>query len=274
MLLPYQIIASDLDGTLLNSRAEISEENIEAIHTLTQRGVHFVPASGRSLSEMPQQIVDSEDIRYIIFSNGATVIDRQTGRRILLCISNEVVKTLLDIVLSYDVHLTVRHNGRCFVDAHAQTEEDYRYYRTWDCHENVIKQYGVFVEDFIPFIYSLDNVETMSIFFHDDAELAECRARLTETNEVQVVAACDYNLELFSMTAGKGNALYCLADELSVDHDATISVGDSDNDATITQAAGLGLAVSNACASLKAVADEVICSNEEHAIAYVLKQYF
>ena len=62
----YHIIASDLDGTLLNSAGVISPENLAAIHELTEKGSHFVPASGRGYSEMPQQIHDCPDIRYII----------------------------------------------------------------------------------------------------------------------------------------------------------------------------------------------------------------
>ena len=45
------------------------------------------------------------------------------------------------------------------------------------------------------------------------------------------------------------------------------------NDNSIIETAGLGLAVSNACESLKAAADEIICSNEEHALAYVAAHY-
>ena len=65
-----------------------------------------------------------------------------------------------------------------------------------------------------------------------------------------------------------------LADLLGIDYSDTISAGDSNNDLTITQAAGLGLAVSNACDSLKEVADEIICSNDEHIVSYILNHYF
>ena len=51
-------------------------------------------------------------------------------------------------------------------------------------------------------------------------------------------------------------------------------MGDSDNDNSMIRAAGLGLVVSNGCDSLKKIANEIICSNEEHAIAYVLERYF
>ena len=52
----YKIIASDLDGTLLNSSSEISKENIDAINNLNEKGVAFVPCTGRTYSEIPDKI--------------------------------------------------------------------------------------------------------------------------------------------------------------------------------------------------------------------------
>ena len=60
-----KIIASDLDGTLLNSNSEVSAENLEAIRKLAEKGVFFVPATGRSLSEIPKAIAYIPEIRYI-----------------------------------------------------------------------------------------------------------------------------------------------------------------------------------------------------------------
>jgi len=53
----------------------------------------------------------------------------------------------------------------------------------------------------------------------------------------------------------------------------TIAVGDSTNDMTMIQAAGLGLAMENAVPELKAAADAIICSNQEHGIDYILRNY-
>ena len=70
------------------------------------------------------------------------------------------------------------------------------------------------------------------------------------------------------------SALHALCDMVGVSYLDTISVGDSDNDISITESAGLGIAVSNANELLKEVADEVICSNDEHIAAYLLAHYF
>ena len=65
-----------------------------------------------------------------------------------------------------------------------------------------------------------------------------------------------------------------LADMLGIDRAATIGVGDNDNDISLIEAAGLGLAVSNSSENLKKLADKIICSNEEGAIDYIDKNYF
>ena len=52
----YKIIASDLDGTLLNDDGEISNENIDAINTFYNKGIAFVPCTGRTYSEIPENV--------------------------------------------------------------------------------------------------------------------------------------------------------------------------------------------------------------------------
>ncbi len=270
----YKIVASDLDGTLLDEKSEVSKENIAAIHKFAKKGVWFVPSTGRTMAEIPEKIKNNPDIRYFIHSNGAVVFDKKTGDRILNCVEQSIGKKVLDIVSDYQVHMTLRKDGDCHVDAGCQTEEIWDYYNVCREHQVVVRDYAKLHEDFKERIYSSDDVEVFSFFFHSMEEKLECKERLLQIKEVKVAAAAEYNLEIFNANAGKGQALYMLADLLGVDYSQTISMGDSNNDSSITQAAGLGLAVSNACQSLKDVADEIICSNEEHAAEYVFNRYF
>lgn len=270
----YNIVASDLDGTLLNNSSNVSRENLDAISGLESKGVYFVPSSGRTLAEIPAEIRENPAIRYIIHSNGAVVLDKQTGHRILTCIPNSLGREIMDTLTTSNAHLTIRHDGRCIVDSAFQNDQAFDYYNVIDAHKDCVLKYAIHSDDFLQYAYEADNVEVFSAFFHSYEDKLSCRERLERSGKLRVVEASEYNLEIMNIDAGKGNALYALADMLNIDRMATISIGDSDNDSTITQAAGLGLAVSNACDSLKAVADEVICSNEEHAIAYVLAHYF
>ena len=270
----YKIVASDLDGTLLDNRAEISHENLEAIKELLKRDVFFVPSTGRTFSEIPEALRNNPDIRYVIYSNGAVVFDKQTGKRILNCIPKRICREILDVLNTYETHITFRYDGQCFVDATLQSEEDFEYYNIIEAHRVVVRNYAVYMDDFKKISYSRDNVEVFSVFFHNLDDKIACKNYFTQMGSLRVVEASEYNLEIININAGKGNALHSLADMLGVSYSDTISIGDSDNDSSIIQAAGLGLAVSNACSSLKELANEIICSNEEHVIRYVLSHYF
>lgn len=270
----YKIVASDLDGTLLNNQSQISRENMEAIEKLAGMGAYFVPSSGRTLSEMPTEIKNSPAVRYIIHSNGAVVFDKQAGPLSLTCLPNSTVRAIMDVLTDYEANVTVRHNGQSIVDASCQSAQDFAYYNVIEAHQHCVRNYSVHVDNFAEHVYNADNVEVFSAFFHSYEEKLECRARLEKIEKLRIVEASEYNLEIMNVDAGKGNALYALADLLGIDRKATISLGDSDNDTSIIKAAGLGLAVSNSCDILKAAADRIICSNEEHAIAYVVSNYF
>jgi len=270
----YKIVASDLDGTLLNERSEISPENLKAIDALAEKGIQFVPATGRTYSEIPKAITDHPGIRYFIYANGAVVYDRQTGKRITSCISNSTGRMILDLVNKYICHISYRIDGCCHVDAKYRTEEQFDYFNLCEAHKVVLNRYGVYDEDFAVSSYNADNIEVFSIFFRNLADKAEVKKILEATGILRTVEVSEYNLEIVNIEAGKGNALHKLADMLGVPHDATIAMGDSDNDHAMICAAGLGLAVSNSCDELKAAADEIICSNDEHALKYVLEHYF
>lgn len=269
----YKIVCSDLDGTLLNSKSEVSAENLAAIEAVAEMGVHFVPSTGRTFAELPPEIRNHPAIRYVIYSNGAAVLDRQTGECILVCISNAVMAQILNILSRYDVHISIRHNGKLYVDGALDQEAVFDHYNVCEAHRVVVRGFAVLKDNFSEFAQKADNVEVVSVFFRTLEDKAACREALERLGTLRVAEADTFNLEIMNVHAGKGNALHSLADFLGIDRADTISLGDSDNDASITQAAGLGLAVSNACDSLKAVADGVICSNDEHTVVYVLEHY-
>ena len=269
----YRIVCCDLDGTLMDNRSDISPENIRAIEEMTRKGVYFVPSTGRTYSEIPEAIRNNPFIRYIIHSNGAAVLDKKTNHRCLTCMSRETVRGILDVLADYEGHITLRHGGNSYVDSQFVQDAHFEYYNLSREHRIVVRTCSQALTDFGEFIRNAEDVEVISVFFHSNEELCACRERLERSAGLRVAAAAEYNLEIMNVQAGKGNALYTLADMLKIDRADTIAMGDSNNDESIIRAAGLGLAVSNACASLKAAADAVICSNEEHAVAYVLNRY-
>ncbi len=270
----YKIIASDLDGTLLNNRSQVSQENLDAITKLAEQGIHFVPCSGRTFSEIPVQIREHPSIRYVIHSNGAAVLDKVTGQRILNCIPNSTVQKIMGLLTQYEAHICIRHNSQCFVDDIHQSEEWMDYYNVAEAQKDCVRKYALRLDRFTDYVYGADQVEVFSAFFRNYEDKVACKKILMEDPSLHVAEISDHNIEVMSADAGKGRALLSLAQLLGIDIAQTISIGDSDNDSSITKTSGLGLAVSNACEALKGVADQVICSNEDHVAQYVLAHYF
>ena len=264
------IVGSDLDGTLLLHEA-ISPENMAAIKKMKDMGVCFVPNSGRTISEMPKVVLEEPDIRYYIGADGAIIWDKETGESVSFAMSRDTVRPVLDLLYSYSTLITARSKGICYVDADMCTEESYRATRVSISYGRFIDYYVNKREDFKSLVYELPEIEMICVFFADDGELAECKARVEALGEFAVAASEDTNLEIFHKRAGKGNTLLALAELLGVPKERTIAVGDSKNDMDMIEKAGISLAMGNATDELKAAADRTICLCAEHSAKYILE---
>ncbi len=269
-----KIISLDLDGTLLDREMHVSRENREAIAALTARGILVVPNSGRTLSEIPAEVRDNPDIRYIIHSDGAAIFDKQTGKTSPAYMSHALSMRLCDTLRRYPTCLSVHHRGVSYVSAAEHNEAGYIAYRVPPFYRRFLYDTNTPVPDLDALCRDMDEIEMICAFFTDDASLEACRAELLATGELQVASSVPGNIEVFSAHAGKGNALRRLARELGIDESATIAVGDTTNDSDMILKAGLGLAMKNAVPELKAIADGVACDHTEHIVSYLAKTYF
>lgn len=272
--MPYQIIASDLDKTLLRLDHSISPENWAAIERLTQRGVHFVPSSGRAFDELPPEIKDSPLIRYYITSDGAVIYDKKTDTFSEIPMPKALGTWVLDTVYRFPTCMMVHSDTKSYVDARTNNPTDYASFNMSPSWINFCMTMDEPVADLKAFAYSLPSIQSVVPFFRTMEDLEACRRILTQDPALTVVQTDPHNLEIFSSTAGKGNALVSLARQLGIDPAQTIAIGDSTNDCSMIQSAGLGLAVENAHPEVKAIADAVVCHHMEHAIAYIEKHYF
>lgn len=269
----YRLIATDLDGTLLNREGRISPENRKAIEEMVRRGVHFVPASGRCFMELPTELQESEFIRYYILSGGATVYDKKTDRYEMTCPEKSVMKWVLDTIFQFSVCLFAHTGKASYVDAAQHNPDSLASYNMspyWVKYA-LVKEKPM--ENLKEHLYSLDKIPMLVAFFSNLDDLKVCKDILSQEKEILVVQSDPCNLEVVSRKAGKGNALLYLADSIGLSREETIAVGDSYNDKTMLEVAGLSLAMENAMPEMKMISDEVICDNDSHCAKYVLDHY-
>lgn len=267
----YKLIACDLDGTLLDDNLQISDVNKAAIKELSKKGVYFVPATGRALSEIPE-IIENPYIRYIIYSNGAVVYDKDGGKSIMICMSKEASDFVLDVIGKYDCYFVAHMGGETFAEQMSLRMRD-----GYNVSSNVkvlVDKYANIGKDIEKRLRGMNGVESYSVFFKSENDKSRCKDELSRDNRLYVVDSYSCNIEIFCAGAGKDVSLVKLCEKLNIDLEDVITIGDSGNDISMTRIAGLGLAAENGCESIKAVADDVICSNNRHVVKCVLDKYF
>ena len=270
----YKLVCSDLDGTLLRRDMTVSEENKKAIREMAELGVAFVASSGRAHTGLAEDVVNCDEIRYLISSNGAVIYDKKQKKNIVTSFMPEsVAERMFSVVTKYDTEIFVHCNGIMHVDDRLVAERDYDHYNINSYYSGFIEETGVRVESTPDFAMRTGNLEMITVFFHSDEELNECVKKILAMGEYKVVSSCAFNIEIFYKESGKGASLKALAKHLDIPIEETISVGDSTNDMPMIEAAGLGLATENAFPELKEAADEVICHYNDHVAKYILEHY-
>ena len=78
-----RLVALDLDGTVFNDKKEITPRTLAAIRNAVARGVAVLPATGRTASGIPAAFTSIPGVRYALTSNGASVVDLQTGQQLV-----------------------------------------------------------------------------------------------------------------------------------------------------------------------------------------------
>ncbi len=267
-----KLIAVDLDGTLLNSRNEVSAENLSAISSLADIGVSTAVLTGRTMGEIPPELLAVDcAIEYYVYSNGAGINDKN-GVLSYHPIEKEMAKTVFDILLEYQTLVEVYSNGKPYLD---RTKFSYEVLDEYKIHRGfipVIEATRVKVDSLYDLVHSDDHdIEMYDVFFKNMDERTECWRRIEELG-LGVTSSMENNLEIIADGISKGVGITDLCDIVGISLDDAVVIGDSLNDMTAFTTATHKYAVSNACDEIKSVATKVICSNDEHIMVYMLNE--
>lgn len=257
-----RLIASDLDDTLLNREAQLSAENIQAIREVQAKGITFTIATGRMFqsalpfakelglpAEQPMICYNGALIKRL---SGETIYERFLDPELALKVARYGQERGWTVNLYYQDELYV-----------AEINEQVQSYA-----ENA--QVDVFVVgDLAQFIVDgQKRLEKILIV----SEVDEVPGRIGELEslvggEVQIVRSRQKYIEITDVEAHKGAALMWLAKFLGFSPNEVMAIGDSNNDITMLQMAGLGVAVENALPAVKAAANYLTSSHSEHGVA-------
>ena len=265
-----RLIAFDLDGTLLDDDKHLPPENLAALQAAHAQGIFLVPATGRILKALPEELLAPGLFRYFIFANGALVYDLQEQQALYrariepelavrLCMYMDTLPVLYDC-----------YRGDCGYMTQWMYDRAPEFFETEPHILKLIKSLRrpvpelkqKILEDRLP-------LEKLQMFFRP--EHMDERARQLELvpqlfPELIASSSLRNNIEINSARAGKGNALRALCGKLGLDALESVAFGDGLNDADMLRAAGRGCAMQNAVPAVKEAADVIVETNNEAGV--------
>lgn len=284
---PLRLVALDLDGTLLNHQAQVTSRTRQAIADAVAHGVIVLPATGRPLSNLPPVVAQLDGIRYAITSNGAAVWDlgadpmkaiysrycnaaeHETAEPVALIsrpMPVELAREAFALYQEYPGAMSVFCDGRTYRDTVAMERFALRNARRGstearqpnDGRFTVVRDLGEWMSR------HAHEVEKFCMFFDTPEAARAALHRFYALEGAEVVQGAPDNIEVTAKGVDKGEALLALADLLGISREATVAVGDSENDRAMLEKAGVAAVMANGMPHIQALADLVSENDCDH----------
>ena len=272
----YEMLCSDVDGTLLNNDRKVSAANRNAVQDAIKAGKKVVLCSGRtwwSLKLHEEALGTHIAGQYGIGFNGGVVYEILPDGEVKLlfsemiphAISQEIFISLAQEVAKYEDICIVAYNH----EGYLIIEDGLKNLNLFD---EMKKMGGQVVPSFAD-----EKGDMYKILLHGKNEDLLKLAKFCEKQyhgKCQMVFSAEQLLELVPMGVDKGRGVRFLAQHIGIDIASVITIGDEANDIEMLRDAGLGIAVANAKPSAIAAADiHLSVSNHDDAVAYAIRTY-
>ena len=279
-----KLVASDLDGTIIDRDNKIAHKNFEAISKIHNMNIPFAVCTGKSYS-VSKKICEQFNATYGIFGNGTQIIDLRTGKELLRNILSQkdlLFVTTLAKRFDYHIHL--------YTDNEIITEElkymDLRNFIIRNENSSSEIKFKV-VKDIINYIETNKPDVFSAVITTEDSSLESFQQLLTINNNIDNayinkrgkyrdrIINKDYEYINVSPThINKNEALNFLGEYLNIDKKDMMAIGDNVNDLEMVRDSGFGVAVSEAYDELKKVAKYVTkASVTDGAFAEAIYKY-
>lgn len=259
----YKLIVSDIDGTLICNKKEVSEKTKELVGRFKKMGGSFTIATGRM--EAAIQPIISElniDIPVIVY-NGSAVVNTITNEIIYESkLDYDLARIALKTCKNHDLDAILYLDRKAYIDKMTPSIAK---------HVDKEKVGCIEVGDLYEF---LKVAPTKILFIGKEKGFDPFISHLKRIIEVSLNFICSERnyLELLPADASKGRALQILADKLDISIEEIIAIGDERNDISMIEAAGLGVAVRNAKDELQKKANFITSYDCNEGVEEILQK--
>ena len=265
----YRLLALDLDGTLLNSRKEVTPAVKRALEWVRDRGVHVVFSTGRIVGEAAEfaRELPCDDL---MVTAGGTAIAAASDERILQSweMPCEIGAKVVEAVQSHPVRVMIYVGSKIYINEYSN-RDFVANYRIEGFHANKI------VTEDIAGEIRKNKLNVTKVYALGEREVLEqALAEIRPLPGITITSSGADNFEILPAGADKGRALTRLGEMLGVTPAEMAAIGDSDKDAEMLRAVGMPVAMGNAAPALKALAKYVTADCDHDGVAQAVYHLF
>lgn len=275
-----KLIASDMDGTLLDSKMSISKDNASAIREANRLGIEFMVATGRAYTEAKPALEEAGIDCAMITLNGAQVFDKLGNSLFTAGIEKQKAKMIIDILEEKDIYFEVSTNKGIFSQqqerrienfaSHIATTMPHLTYKTAiamaAAHLSLL---AITYVDNIRAVIEKKDIEVLKIigFSMDGPKVLDPTALKIKTlGDLAITSSAQNNIEINHIRAQKGIAVEQVAKERGILAEEVMTIGDNFNDISMLQWAGVSFAMGNAELEVKNEAKYTTATNLENGV--------
>lgn len=276
-----KLIASDMDGTLLNHNHKIPKENVELINYAKNQGIEFVVATGRAYYEALPALNEENINCDVISFNGGIVYDKNGN---IISITPMLPKDLyytIEILKSFDISYqlytkntiytkSIETDINAYIDLIRSNgyDPDVEHLRA-EAQQKLDVGYITEVENIELYLNEKENPPIKIIAISNDiSKLENATKLLSENKSISVTSSGANNIEIMHKNATKGEALKEIAKIYGINLENAVAIGDNLNDQAMLDIVGYSVAMKNGNTILKEQAKYVTeKTNSEGGVA-------
>lgn len=279
-----KLIASDMDGTLLNNNHVISEENIKAIREAQKRGIDFAIATGRDYADVEPFLKQYNLKCESIVSNGAEYRDVDGNIIESIDIDKALVEKVFNIMDKYGLKAELFTSDGIYTPNSREEALKGTIYMlstflkiSTEEAEKLAKKDEKFKRlKYIENLYEFLNgpIEVKKIFaFYSDVDLVnKAKAEIQKISGLAVSSSFVSNIEITNENAQKGLILAKVAKKMGIKKDEVMIMGDSFNDYSMFTEFTETVAMENAIPEIKKIAKYITDTNENNGVAKAIRK--
>ena len=267
----YELIAFDMDGTLLDSAKQVAASSSEAVDRALDAGKKVAICSGRC----PKMVTEYRDslprIRYAICCAGAVIYDMADDVILKeIDIDPDFVAKSIAVADAQGPYILEVTSGRGVLMQEDEMD------MAEACHVGIYEPLYRATSDFVDDARALaPTVGVSKLNFHFESVEARDRTyELLKDDGRAFITFCETSsIEFTAPHVDKGTGLAALCEQLGLTIDQAIAVGDADNDLAMLRAAGLGVAMGNANENAREAADVQVADNDHGGVAEAVDRF-